>query len=825
MWPKIRPFLILILIGISCRVLTPTDIPQTEQPTSSPVQESPVPPMTIEPTVVIQLDEEIDGSPLQPFVVDTASPFGYSELIDWEVDGFNFDDLYLPIDMNRISNPQVVNGLTTEQLEFLSMNGFVAIHSQENQFHDIRIQVARNFGQPYFLTVDAAFHALHIEFDDLLKQLERDYLRLEMILITQSILDEVLTYVDTFAGTSVEKEAVDAVAYLSVALKLFDPQAQIDPLVETTVAQQVDQIMAAAGRDYSVLFPDFEDDYGAYKPVGHYFGDPDLEAYFRGMTWFGRVHFRLSDEDPNRIPSRLPLIVTLAMRRAAVADQTAAECWTTIHELLTYLIGPSDDGGPPEYAALMDEIYGSSPSPSSLADDALWEEFKDRKDEIPTPRINSTFVDWVSTDMEEERGWRFMGQRFTLDAFIFQNMIFDMVDPLGDQRRLFPSGLDVAAAFGSDLALDTLDEMGETIYPNYYDQMDLMREAVQAQPQEEWLNRFYNSWLYSFFPVVTTSSDLFPPFMRTDAWGYKNINAILGSWAELKHDTILYSKMPEGAGGGGPPSSGPAPGYVEPNPEAFYRMAYMAESLETGLSMLIPDTTYELRDRISGFGWLGGKLRELGDIAVKELSGQPLSQDDFYTIQDCLGRTECWSIKPYDTGVEMPPAPVIAAVSGAEQSVLEAAVGYIDRIFVVVQLEGTLQIAQGGIFSYYEFLQPRSNRLTDQEWREMLESDNPPLLPPWASNFLLEGGSTTDWLAFRVGDVLIVNQEGDGLNLRASPSTSGEILEQVEQGEYLEIIGGPTEADGWIWWQVQTWTQPEGWIVEHQDWYERAWGQ
>ena len=62
--------------------------------------------------------------------------------------------------------------------------------------------------------------------------------------------------------------------------------------------------------------------------------------------------------------------------------------------------------------------------------------------------------------------------------------------------------------------------------------------------------------------------------------------------------------------------------------------------------------------------------------------------------------------------------PLVAAVSGAQDSVLEAATGYVDRIYVVVPLEGGLEVAQGGVFSYYEFIQPRDQRLTDDEWRD-----------------------------------------------------------------------------------------------------------
>src|SRR6185503_15747598 len=58
----------------------------------------------------------------------------------------------------------------------------------------------------------------------------------------------------------------------------------------------------------------------------------------------------------------------------------------------------------------------------------------------------------------------------------------------------------------------------------------------------------------------------YPPLMQTKEWAKKNLNTALASWAELKHDAILYGEQPEAAecGDGGPPDPITV-GYVEPN--------------------------------------------------------------------------------------------------------------------------------------------------------------------------------------------------------------------------------------------------------------------
>jgi poly-gamma-glutamate capsule biosynthesis protein CapA/YwtB (metallophosphatase superfamily) len=44
---------------------------------------------------------------------------------------------------------------------------------------------------------------------------------------------------------------------------------------------------------------------------------------------------------------------------------------------------------------------------------------------------------------------------------------------------------------------------------------------------------------------------------------------------------------------------------------------------------------------------------------------------------------------------------------------------------------GRFEIAVGGVYSYYEFTQPLSNRLTDEAWRAMLDQGKAPARPTW----------------------------------------------------------------------------------------------
>lgn len=763
--------------------------------------------------------------------------FGMTPLKEWKETPYTPQGDDLPVKPGDIQNLAITSGLTKDQTAFLMKNGFVVIHSGEAQFADIRDQVAEKYGQPYFLTTDAAYHALHINFDALLKQLEKKVLKKEAAAIVSATLNKLISETPGVQGTSLQSDMQLAQGYLAVMLSLLDENAKIPDSLKGRVQPQIEQIMAAAGREKSSLIPNFEDDYGAYKPVGHYAGSPDLESYFRGMTWAGRAALKFKDiENLGFKPTRAPLIISLAMR----SDEKTWQRYSKMMKTLGFIIGPTDDSGPVETLALMDSVYGKYATLKDLADDQAWQKFLSRVDELPGPQINSTFANTTKA-LKAERSWRLIGQRFTLDALMFQNLIFDKVGSDANKRE-FPSGLDVMAVMGSDAALDAQKAAGQDKYENYLSQIEKLENLVKSQKQSDWLETFYSGWLYAFIPQVSLKGGSYPSYMRTYSWQNKELNSALGSWAELKHDTALYTKMAEFMGGGGPPSAPPPPGYVETNPNVFYRLAFIAGSLREGLELLgyVPteqedfpepgaDMPYD--NLLRGMGNLAEQLSNLGDIAVKELRGEPLTEEERYTIIRPLGAIEDHVDFGRRTGqnLEYPPVPVVATVSGAQNEVLEVGVGKVDRIYVVVPINGRLQVAQGGVFTYYEFKQLRSNRLTDDEWRKRLEKSAPELLP-YTANYIKKDGKPVDVLAMRIGDIYKISEAGASppLNVRSKPSKSAPVLYKLGLETYFEILDGPQKADNITWWKIKVFYTLEdriGWVAENQLWYDRAHGQ
>jgi hypothetical protein len=83
----------------------------------------------------------------------------------------------------------------------------------------------------------------------------------------------------------------------------------------------------------------------------------------------------------------------------------------------------------------------------------------------------------------------------------------------------------------------------------------------------------------------------------------------------------------------------------------------------------------------------------------------------------------------------------------------------------------------------------------------------------------------TEVLAFRVGDVFVLTEEGADppMNLRAEPSRSADVVQKLSADAYLEIIAGPELVGKETWWKVRNFDdEAEGWVMENQTWYQRS---
>ena len=746
--PTVAPTVTLSSTRTSTLSSSPVPSP-TPSPSPSP---SPVPSLTPSPSLV--------PSPTPPpsLAALPSADLVFASFREPPVD--TVPALYYEAVAPDLSNVRIPYVLSQSQLERLARDGFVVSPGVEKEFFTL-YEKARYANVPVFVTSDSLLHVYHLLFDEALQTAETQHFVPLLRDLNQALLARADEVYQTLPGSDWEDAARRTVAFFGVASKLLDRKVSVPEHAADLVEAELALVNDAASMMDSPLFPGLEygEDYTQYIPRGHYTKSDELKAYFKSMMWYGRMTFRLKTDDleVGRAETRVALLLVYALRTAEVNGRPALEAWADLYNSTVFFVGRSDDLTVIQYGEVMDIIYGENVTAATLADDALLDVFIEEANKLPPPRILGMVIN-ITDDVERTtKGLRFMGQRFVPDAYIFGQLISPQVAPL--YGRPLPMGLDLAAAMGSERAYQILDGMGETSLENYPQQMEKVREWLSGLGVEEWTETLNNTWLYSFYPLLETPGDGYPAFMRSPVWLDKQLNTVLGSWAELKHDTILYAKQVYSELGGPPPPPEPIPsrGYVEPVPQFYARLAALTAMTRQGLDNrgLLSELDGSSLQRLEDLA------RSLQVMAEKELRGEPLTEEEYHIISFYGGElelltmaaagTDLEAIKRYGYMGEEPQAAVVADVATAPtpRLVLEEAVGRINEIHVVVPLveeDGTitLQVAKGGVFAYYEFPWPMEDRLTDEKWRQMLDEGTAPPLPGWTSSFFTSDGEYRD---------------------------------------------------------------------------------
>ena len=586
---------------------------------------------------------------------------------------------------------------------------------------------------PVFVTTDAVLHIYHVLFDNILADMEMRVFIPELTDLLQSLADQTESALSNAQSGKAVEALQSNLAFLYVPLSILDPALTVPDLVKAKVDSELVYIDLHDNYHYSpVLGPFNALDYSQFTVRGHYTKSDSLKAYFKSMMWLGFMHFTMEPQLFGDIAKQHTLqSILLTQMIYQLAERESA--WSEIYLPTVFLVGKTDDPTISDYKAIGEQIYGSdyiSLSPDDLAEETLLEQFMAEAQQLPLPKIpvyiKGTFIAY--------KGFRFMGQRFIPDSYMFAHLVFPDVS-----ERLFPLGLDIMSILGSKRADTLLDSVyQQTVYPNYTNQIESFKEEFSSKSDAEWAQNLYWNWLYCLMPLLTEKGEGYPFFMQTLAWQDKELLTALASWAELRHDTILYAKQSATGEKSVPQQPSVPRSYVEPNPSLYARLASLARFTKEGLRnrSLLSDDFSERLDKLETL------LIFLRDVSIKELENEALSSEDYANLLAFGGTME--ELVSFYSDPENPWEPqadnmaIVADVHTDPNTAqcLEEGVGYPLEIYVIVNENGHVRLTRGAVFSYYEFQQPLANRLNDEQWREMLIGDVPPELPEWTGSFM-----------------------------------------------------------------------------------------
>jgi hypothetical protein len=662
--------------------------------------------------------------------------------------------------------------LTSEEQELLMQNHFVVTERLNSQSFGgaYQTQIFNN-DLPVFVSTDLILHALHTSYDNILKGVEGS---LMMPNIKEYITDlyNNLPAIDTKYGGNLPVNIGDVDLYLTVALSLIN-----DTKLQTRYANQenYNQIMEAIEGETMTDVQLFTNpkrtrkiDFSQFKVRGHYvYTEADkwnqsvnLEPYFKTMMWLGRIDFFMTPpptggEEPWKFDEIQRMNVSAFILNEMMQASSKKTLLQQNNEIVTYLVGESDNLTSEEYAAYT-QSKGISDA-TQLMDSLVYVDYFDglsTNPEFEQKYMGAFYYVDVSGDKPDVLPVSFLmsGQRFIIDSYVFANVVFDRIIYKGAKvERLMPDPLDAIYSLGNNDALHFLKDELAT-YP-YATQLALMRYLIDAKEPQFWNESLYNAWLSSIRALnPAPDSDKMPFFMRTGAWHQQKMNTQLAAWTQVRHDNLLYAK-PSYTGGMG--CSFPY-SYVEPYPEFFKRLGDYADGAaqffsgkEIRVSNTAPVDQY--------FRKFAEVMSKLEILAQKELDNQPFNEEEENWLKQMLIKQlhqECgampftgWILDLYWNAAKVTESDFINVDIHTQPTdkygnmvgkVLHAGLGEINLGVCLAKIPGSNTTAAytGAFMSYYEYITDNFLRVNDQEWEKRVLNGNLPERPEWVNSYL-----------------------------------------------------------------------------------------
>jgi hypothetical protein len=514
----------------------------------------------------------------------------------------------------------------------------------------------------------------------------------------------------------------------------------LTPALVADIKVDLAGIYAANAIGQSPLFKQYDDqimtDYTQYTPRSHYTENSALRAYFRTMMYLGRSSYLLKSDlgiaDTN-----------LLVKQMAVKNKSGVaplDQWKKITAVTNFYAGQSDDLSYNEWQDFTTRILGANQTSDEalIAPDNI-KKLAQNLNQIRLPKILSDVIideniaSLTKSDLlRQSLSFRVFGQKFTYDAWILNDLTAgqEKTDP---KLPSTPSALFIPAAIGDGQARNYVSEfLSQTAgfspdeIKGFLTKLDQKKADIAKVKDADWLNSLGSAWFYVLGSLTHNYGAHYPLYMQATSFLDKQIQSFLGSYAELKHDTLLYAKQSYAEMGGGPGDQPIPPvvkGFVEPNLEFWTRFNSLisrTEQLFQDNNLFVGDSA---ADRLQQFKTISSFYAKL---AEQELRGQTISDDDYETL-----RTTKLSFmaQPFDTALSPDETSSQTALIAdihtdmVKNQILYEATAQPYLMLAIVGNDNAPRVVAGLVYNHYELTDKIGSRLTDEQWRAKVYPD------------------------------------------------------------------------------------------------------
>ena len=684
--------------------------------------------------------------------------------------GGKFDNFY-PISGYLPLEPFVLESLENNRLAMQKVTPaqYVSIDDMIDSYRNLRNLKS----VPIFITTDLAAHTQHLVFDRMLQYTEEYFFLPRMEELTNMFIEAISRRSD--APEQIREQAIQYFQVPQAIIRTgaeaietgkYDEPVKYVPKTDSEIQEIIcvypesvkadyEKVMSADGQMEAIF--NEEEDFSQYRPRGHYTKNGALETYFRATMWYGHLHFSIvkpkeNEQVPEAILQKeavISLIVDTVQK-----NQELYERWAELFNPITTLIGMSDDLSFEDIVPLWKEQNVSDYSEWASNPENLTAFMTLCSDTLRPPAISGQSVLKMYSETDPETGnptvplgWRLFGQRFTYDSFIHEK-----VSPPRLMSRDIVRGLDIMKVFGSQTAEALLQSSDYPSMPGLKEKLDELQNQYDTYDSVFWNQTYYNQILYQVKTQATFEQGAGFYFTESPAWNIKSQIAAHGTWAELRHDTILYVKQvaAERAGDGDfEPTfrTEPLPKpvhYIEPN------VPFWEGAFSSVLKLMGTFEYYNLLDEESKVALerLYDIYKRILSIVKTEAANLPVSTEDIEwipTIPASFGTLALvHNNHGYISDNNLLKMACIADVYTNNDFNVCLEVGVANPVRLYIPLndsQGGKRIAIGYGFSYVEFTHPSNDRMTDDQWKTIIYKQKQNLdeyMPFWEKECLLK---------------------------------------------------------------------------------------
>jgi hypothetical protein len=586
---------------------------------------------------------------------------------------------------------------------------------------------------PVFISADSILHAWHRSFDKILEVSETQM----MVPTLSELLSKTIGALD-----DTDQAQKDALFYLVIAQNLLEPDSNIPASVKDEVETYLAYIASLQLADVNFMGIITTLDFSQFIPRGHYTRSEVLKKYFLTMMWLGRTDLVLYDPDPLADPRPREEAAARALARAMDASG-ATFLFEKMDRFYWTYVGKTNAITPQGLLSICKQT-GNDTCLGEQAD--YIEEYKKQ----PAPEYSSrVFTDIPPISM------RFFPQRFGYGSWVTSQSTTPRLKPSVIGGRAMAMVEDVAFSLGADRAVEYFaEDMQKPFRENLPATLESTRLTMQEILPSQLDDTVFNHWLEALMALSEPTLDnAYPQVMRTAAWHDRKLEAVLASWAEMRHDTILIVEQSTGGEGCQYPL-----GYVEPVPNLYQSLAIAAARLQ---ALYVDEPT--MLNVVPFFDHFIETSSKLATLAEKEMQGIEMSEADLEFLNQTVDmhgdsypgfRTYSgwypklywlpgWDLQAQNIFVEDPSGisePIVADVhTDAENGLaLEVGVAHPGLMIVAIDNAGDIAVYGGPASSFYTFNVDLQSRMTDEEWFELVEKKELPPKPDFATSYWAE---------------------------------------------------------------------------------------